>query len=410
MVKNNQQNPPLRFKQDSGQSYQDWQTHPLGEIADKRFQKNLNNNIKKVFTNSANYGIVNQLNYFDKDIANHNNLDNYYIIHNNDFIYNPRISIFAPVGPLKRNHNNGLGLVSPLYTVFFFKNEIINLDFIENYFNTPKWHNYLKSVANYGVRSDRMNITNKDFFNIPIPLPSSIEEQTKIGNFLKSVDDKITLQNKSIEKLKRYKTALMQQLFPQHNQQNPPLRFKQANGQSYQDWHKVKIKDIFMLTRGQVLAKKNISKIVNFTNKYPVYSSQTLNNGLLGFFNQFLFEDAITWTTDGAGAGDVKYRSGKFYCTNVCGVLINKEGYANHCIATVLNKVSRKYVSYVGNPKLMNNVMSDIIILIPKSLEEQTKIGNFLKSVDDKITLQNKSIEKLKNYKTSLMQQLFPST
>jgi type I restriction enzyme S subunit len=134
-----------------------------------------------------------------------------------------------------------------------------------------------------------------------------------------------------------------------------------------------------------------------------------LNNGLLGFFNQFLFEDAITWTTDGAGAGDVKYRSGKFYCTNVCGVLINKEGYANHCIATILNKVSRKYVSYVGNPKLMNNVMSDIIIPLP-SIEEQTKIGNFLKAVDDKIEITNQKLNSLKTYKTALMQQLFPST
>ena len=65
---------------------------------------------------------------------------------------------------------------------------------------------------------------------------------------------------------------------------------------------------------------------------YPVYSSQTKNDGLMGFYNDFLFNDAITWTTDGANAGTVRLREGKFYCTNVCGVLLSDEGYANKLI------------------------------------------------------------------------------
>jgi type I restriction enzyme S subunit len=140
---------------------------------------------------------------------------------------------------------------------------------------------------------------------------------------------------------------------------------------------------------------------------YPVFSSQTRNNGLAGFYSEYLYEDAITWTTDGANAGDVNYRQGKFYCTNVCGVLLNQDGHANPCIAALINSVSKKHVSYVGNPKLMNGVMSKIVIPFP-SVKEQQKIADCLASLDDLITAQTQKLAALKTHKKGLMQQLFP--
>ena len=126
-----------------------------------------------------------------------------------------------------------------------------------------------------------------------------------------------------------------------------------------------------------------------------------------GYYDKFLFEDCITWTTDGAGAGDVNFRKGKFYCTNVCGVLKSDKGYANVFIAEILNTISRKYVSYVGNPKLMNNVMSEILISIPKSIKEQQKIANFLSSIDAKIESASQQINQTQSFKKGLLQQLF---
>jgi type I restriction enzyme S subunit len=120
-----------------------------------------------------------------------------------------------------------------------------------------------------------------------------------------------------------------------------------------------------------------------------------------------LYEDAITWTTDGANAGDVNFRKGKFYCTNVCGVLISKDGFANPCVAALINSVSRKHVSYVGNPKLMNGVMSKIKIPFPK-LKEQQKIATCLSSLDEVITAEGKKLEALKEHKKGLLQNLFP--
>ena len=125
----------------------------------------------------------------------------------------------------------------------------------------------------------------------------------------------------------------------------------------------------------------------------------------MGYYNEFLFEDAITWTTDGANAGTVHFRKGKFYCTNVCGVLLNSYGYTNRCIAEILGRVSKRYVSYVGNPKLMNNVMSEICIYIP-SLAEQSHIDDFLLVLDKKIEKQRQLVDSLKKYKRGLNHKL----
>lgn len=105
----------------------------------------------------------------------------------------------------------------------------------------------------------------------------------------------------------------------------------------------------------------------------------------MGFYNEYLFEDCITWTTDGANAGEVNFRKGKFYCTNVYGVLISNMGYCNQCVAEILNTRTKQYVSYVGNPKLMNDIMKEIEIKIPPNITEQEKIAEILNTLDSEI-------------------------
>ena len=107
----------------------------------------------------------------------------------------------------------------------------------------------------------------------------------------------------------------------------------------------------------------------------------------MGYYDKYLFDSAITWTTDGANAGTVRYRKERFYCTNVCGVLLSEEGLANKANAEALNNIAWKYVSKVGNPKLMNNVMSDIEFYMSPSLVEQQKISSLLERLDSVITL-----------------------
>jgi type I restriction enzyme S subunit len=193
----------------SGNDYADWEEKKLVEVAEKRIIKNKDNKINLVFTNSAVQGIVNQRDFFDKDIANKNNLTGYYLIEKNDFVYNPRISSTAPVGPISRNHLD-TGIMSPLYSVFRFKDG--NLDFIEKFFGSIIWHKHMEDISNYGARDDRMSFSSKDFYTMPIPFPSLIE-QTKIANFLAAIDEKINHCQLQIEKAGIWKKGLLQQLF-----------------------------------------------------------------------------------------------------------------------------------------------------------------------------------------------------
>jgi type I restriction enzyme S subunit len=185
----------------------------------------------------------------------------------------------------------------------------------------------------------------------------------------------------------------------------PRLRFPEFRAAG--DWEMKEVGEVFKVTRGEVLSMKLVRDVKTDEMPYPVYSSQTKNNGLSGYYSDYLFEDAITWTTDGANAGDVNFRVGKFYCTNVCGVLLNTKGFANPCTAALINSVARNYVSYVGNPKLMNGVMSKISIPFP-SVAEQQKIAACLSTLDATIAAHARQLAALGRHKKALMQQLFP--
>ena len=199
----------IRFKADDGREFGEWEYKPLNEIAYKNSIKNKDGNITEVLTNSALQGVIKQSDYFDREIVTEANLHGYYLVNINDFVYNPRISVHAPVGPIKRN-KKCLGVMSPLYTIFTV--EIGNLTYLEYFFDSNFWHDYVKSVANSGARHDRMNITNKDFFEMPVLYPC-LEEQTKIANFLSAIDQKMDVVSEQLTQAKTWKKGLLQQMF-----------------------------------------------------------------------------------------------------------------------------------------------------------------------------------------------------
>ncbi|MBJ9164474.1 restriction endonuclease subunit S [Citrobacter farmeri] len=199
----------LRFKDDSGDEFPEWEELELKQIAIKVNTKNRDNSVTTVLTNSATQGIVSQESYFEREIVTESNLTGYYVVRIGDFVYNPRISSTAPVGPIKMNELTQ-GVMSPLYTVFRFKKGL--LKFYQYFFESSVWHEYMKSVANSGARHDRMNISGEDFFGLPVPQPFE-EEQTKIANFLSALDDKIAVKKAELDKLKTWKQGLLQQMF-----------------------------------------------------------------------------------------------------------------------------------------------------------------------------------------------------
>lgn len=198
--------PKLRFTGFKGY----WELCKLSDISDKVKEKNKHGKFTETLTNSAEYGIINQRFFFDKDISNANNLDSYYVVQNDDFVYNPRISNFAPVGPIKRNKLGRTGVMSPLYYVF--RTHSIDNNYLEKYFDTVYWHHFMELNGDTGARADRFAIKDSIFVEMPIPYPST-EEQKKIGIFFKKLDQSITLYKNKLNQLKTLKKSYLQNMF-----------------------------------------------------------------------------------------------------------------------------------------------------------------------------------------------------
>ena len=191
-----------------------WKETTLSALFSKSTQKNADGHITNVICNSAKLGLIPQREYFDKDIANSDNTSGYYIIRQNDFVYNPRKSSDAPYGPISSYKYAEEGIVSPLYLCFHAIGEINPL-YYEWYFRSSAWHRYIYMSGDSGARHDRVSIKDDTFFAMPINLPSE-QEQSKIASFLQSLDERIAAQEKLVASLKKYKRGLLSSVFSQN--------------------------------------------------------------------------------------------------------------------------------------------------------------------------------------------------
>ena len=207
MSENKPNAPKLRFP-----GFTDpWEQRKLKQVSEKVTEKNVGFEYSETLTNSAEFGIMSQHDFFDKSISNEASIDEYYIVRNDDFVYNPRISTYAPVGPIKRNKLGRTGVMSPLYYVF--RTHDINQSYLEYFFATTIWHRFMKLNGDTGARSDRFSIKGSVFREMPIPWPPSACEQSCIGTFFQQLDSLITLHQRKLDHVKRLKKALLQQMF-----------------------------------------------------------------------------------------------------------------------------------------------------------------------------------------------------
>lgn len=245
--------------------------------------------------------------------------------------------------------------------------------------------------------------------NTPIPLPPTFAEQEAIAEALSDADAFIESLEQLIAKKRRIKQGAMQELLTGKRRLlgfAKKTGYRQTEvGEIAEDWIVESIGEISVVGRGRVISHNEISKSLNPL--YPVYSSQTSNDGIMGYIDTFDFEgEYITWTTDGANAGTVFYRNGKFNCTNVCGTLKLKR-YDHYFIARVLSRFAYKHVSrHLGNPKIMNDVMKKVKIPIPPIVEEQTAIAAILSDMDAEIAALEAKLAKARQLKQGMMQEL----
>ena len=402
--------PELRFPGFTGE----WREKPLCSLAAKVNQKNKDFAVTRVLTNSATEGVVDQNAYFERDIAVKDNTNNYCIVDKDDFVYNPRISSTAPVGPISIN-KVGKGIISPLYTVFKFQQG--HIAFFEQYFQTEIWHPYLKSIANFGARFDRMNITTDGFFNMPLFVPS-IEEQQKIAECLETLDNLIAAESKKLESLKTHKKGLMQQLFPQPGATTPVLRFPGFTG----EWREKplcslaakvnqKNKD-FAVTR--VLTNSATEGVVD-QNAYferDIAVKDNTNNYCIVDKDDFVYNPRISST---APVGPISINKvGKGIISPLYTVFKFQQGHIAFFEQYFQTEIWHPYLKSIANFGARfdrMNITTDGFFNMPlfvPSIEEQQKIAECLETLDNLIAAESKKLESLKTHKKGLMQQLFP--
>lgn len=411
MITNNEnREPDLRFPGFT----EPWEHRKLGDLAERVTRKNTNNESSLPLTISAQYGLIDQMEFFGKRIASHD-ISGYYLLYNGEFAYNKSTSGDAPWGAVKRLDRYENGAVSTLYIVFAIKDvEQTDSDFLACYYNTNLWHSGVQAVAAEGARNHGLlNIAASDFFNTTLSIPSDIEEQRMIGAFFNKVDDLITLHQRKCDELKLYKRGLLQQLFSQPEELYPHVRFPGFGG----PWQKRKFEDIFTVSQGLQI---------------PI-SERYMEPGANRYFyitNEFLKEDCkeayyienpsksvvcdeedILMTRTGNTGIVVTDVAGCFH-NNFFKIAYDKQAYSKRFICYLLSspamhKIIMRNAGSSTIPDLSHKNFYKIDAAFPESKEEQERIGKLLFDMDKLIALHQQKCKELRVYKQGLLQHMF---
>jgi type I restriction enzyme S subunit len=395
--------PKLRFPGFDGV----WEEKKLGDIFSNKAQRNRNQEGVDVLTNSATQGIVNQRDYFDKDIAIQGSLENYYVVDINDFIYNPRISNFAPVGPLKRNKLKK-GVMSPLYTVL--KPKQGDLTFLEKYFETSNWYRYMYKIANYGARHDRMAILQTDFMKMPVPFPPFLEQQ-KIASFLGSVDEWVTNLRAQHAELAQYKKGMMQKIFSQQ------IRFKDENGNDFPEWEEKRLGEVGNILTGTTPSTTNPNYYggeflwvtpTDINENKDIFSSVKLLTKAGLEKGRFIPRDSLLVTCIASIGKNAILRIDGSCNQQINAITPNKENDVDfiYYLINQKNNILLRFASAGGMAILNKTDFSKLKFYFP-SLPEQQKIAEFLSSVDQLLESKQQQITEAENWKKGLMQGVF---
>lgn len=385
-----------------------WSFKKLGELFFKSQKKNIEEKNIPVLTNSAVKGVVPQNEYFDREIVSEENLSNYYYVECGDFIYNPRISKTAPAGPIKRNHFTKPGCVSPLYTVFKIASNVSE-EFYENYFESNLWAYEAYKVANYGARSDRMNIMDKDFFNIKLPFPP-LPEQEKIAGILSCWDDGIEKLSALIEKKKIQKKALMQQLL------TGKYRLK---GFSI-PWHEVKLKDVLYEHKGTSKGDETICSVsvhkgiisqiehlgrsfaASNTSNYNLvhYGDVVYTKSPTGEFPYGIFKQSQQRKSVIVSPLYGVFTPKTYYLGYILDAFFSYAINLNNYLKPIIQKGAKNTIN------ITNETFLSKAIFLPEETAEIKKLAEIFIKADEEIELLNKKLEAFKQEKKALMQQL----
>ena len=399
--------PSIRFR-----GFDDaWEQRKLSEITDKATEKNAGLQYVETFTNSAEFGIISQRDFFDHDIAKLGSLYGYYIVKNEDFVYNPRISTSAPVGPINRNKLGRTGVMSPLYTVF--RPHDIDTTYLEYFFKCGYWHSFMNFNGDSGARSDRFSIRDNVFFQMPIPIPD-IDEQRKIGELLTCLDNLITLHQRKFEKLTNVKKSMLEKMFPRNGSCYPEIRFK-----GFTDpWEQRKFSEITFLS-GEKNRENLPLESYSITNEsgFVPQDEKFGNGGTMREADKRMYyivsPNSFAYNPARINVGSIGYQNtGK-------NVIVSSLYEIFKTSDDVDDRLLWHWFKSPDFQKLIWQLQEGGVRLyfyydklcmgevsLP-SLEEQRKIGKFFDTLDNLITLHQRELEKLQSIKKALLEKMF---
>ena len=366
-----------------------WKPALLSDYFAKNIKKNADGAITNVICNSAKQGLIPQRDYFDKDIANSDNTDGYYIIETNDFVYNPRKSTDAPYGPISSYKYPEAGIVSPLYLCFRAKQEINPLYF-EWYFRSSAWHRYIYMSGDSGARHDRVSIKDDTFFAMPINIPSA-KEQDRIALFLNAIEQRIDKQRSLVEALKKYKRGAIAHI----------LSGKDSEFAGEAIWAEKALSDLCCEFRS---GRSISATLIHESGDYPVYGG----NGIRGYCDHYSHEgEYVVVGRQGALCGNVRLIRGQNYLSeHAIAVRANEENDTKFLLYLLDFMNLGQYSDQGAQPGLAVNKLLRLKCNVPEK-KIQSKISAFLLTYDKQIAFQESILSLLTAQRKEFLQQLF---
>lgn len=408
--------PKIRFKGFT----EEWEQRKLGEIVERITRKNQDLVSTLPLTISAQYGLIDQNEFFDKRVAS-KDVSGYYLVKKGEFAYNKSTSSDAPWGAVKRLDRYENGVLSTLYIVFAInENAEIDSDYLVTYYDTDLWHRGIREIASEGARNHGLlNIAPADFFETSLSVPQDIEEQKAIGKYFTELNALITLHQRKCDETKKLKKYMLQKMFPQNGMKVPEIRFEGFTG----DWEQRKFSELVTIERGGSPRPidKFITKDVNGLNWVKIgdvpeqgyYITHTaekiipeglsktreVHQGDLILSNSMSFGKPYIMAIDGCihdGWILIRDTQKNFDLKFLC-ILLGTENMLNQYKAMAAG-------STVNN--LNKELVGGTNISYP-SLAEQSILGEYFGQIDHLITLHQRKRDELVKIKKYMLQNMF---
>ena len=409
--------PKLRFPEFTD----DWEQRKLGDIVERITRKNENLESILPLTISAQYGLIDQNEFFDKRIAS-KDVSGYYLVRKGEFAYNKSTSSDAPWGAIKRLDRYESGVLSTLYIVFrILDEEKIDSDYLVTYYDTDLWHKGVQAIAAEGARNHGLlNIAPADFFETTVSMPQDIEEQRKIGAYFKNLDCLITLHQRKLEDLRILKKSMLQKMFPSEGNSVPEVRFPEFTAA----WEQRKLSQIYSTIRNAFVGTATPYYVDDghfYLESNNVKDGQINHNTEVFINDEFYKKQKGKWLH----TGDlVMVQSGHVGHTAVIPPeLDNTAAHALIMFQHPKQEIEPYFLNYelqtlsakkkiaditTGNTikHILASEMQEFVMDLP-SILEQRRIAAFFRQIDNTITLHQRKCDDLQKLKKALLQQMF---